>query len=1040
MKRTNILYSVSLCALLAFIGTGAQAQKKLSGKALLGSMSARHIGPATTSGRVSTIAGVNAEPTTFYVGTAGGGVWKTTSSGASFRPIFDDYSQSIGKITIDQNNPDTVWVGTGEVWVRNSVSVGTGIYKSTDGGTTWQFKGLPESERISDIIIHPKDPNTVYVGVMGHLWDANAERGVYKTTDGGDTWEKVLYLDDNTGVSDLDIDPNDPSILYAAMWSHRRYPWSFNSGMVGIKDYTPQSGLYKSTDGGANWNKIQNGLPKGTLGRMAIAVSPVNGNKVYLTVETKEKKERGLYLSNNKGSDWELVSSEAQLSVRPFYFSNLIPDPIEEDKLFKGALNISISEDGGKSFRTVSSAVHSDMHDFWIDPNNNKHILVGTDGGVYESYDGGYLFKMFMNLPVGQFYRVSIDSQEPYNVYGGLQDNGSWYAPSRKPGGIRNADWENSFGGDGFYTLPHPTDEDVVFTEYQEGNMVRVNKKTGLAKDIRPYEKEGDSKFRYNWNTPIHISPNNPERMYFASQFLFKTEDRGDSWERLSDDLTTNDKAKLNQKESGGISIDNSSAENHCTIYSVAESYQNENVIWVGTDDGNLQLSTNGGKEWTNVIGNITGLPANTWVSFIETGRFDANTVYVAFDGHRMGDKASYLYKSSDLGKTWVNLATEDIEGYALSVRQDTRNKDLIFLGTEFGLYVTIDGGSSWSRYENNVPKVGVRDMIIHPTENALVLGTHGRGIIIIDDISPLQQLGPEVLAKKLHFFDIEPTVLNDRGVSGFGGAFNGAGNFVGTNPSSAAQIKYFMNRRHTFGKMYIEIYDPSGKKIREMAAGKSAGINIVSMPTRLDKPRSAPTKNAQALFGGLFGPNLPAGMYTAKVVKGKESFETQFELKYDPEGPYSVSEREIQRKTSTLLFDLSERLAYVYYSLNGLTEKAEANAIQSKKLSKKLNAYAKEIKTYSGTIVSLEGDFYVDSGQALREKISDAFGKVVRFPGKPTDSQIKLADKLAEEMKQVDTKFKELTGSRLQSLNTQLEKADLKKMEVQSFGDFLKK
>ena len=1014
------------------------AQKKMSGKTLFGALNARQIGPATTSGRISTIAAVNDDPKIIYVGTAGGGIWKSNSAGAAFRPIFDDYTQSIGKIAIDQNNPDTVWAGTGEPWVRNSVSVGTGVYKTTDGGSSWKFMGLPESERISDIIIHPKDPNVVYVGVMGHLWDANPERGVYKTKDGGETWEQILYIDENTGVSDLDIDPDDPNVLYAAMWSFRRFPWSFNSGMVGIKGVTPNSGLYKSTDGGKSWNTIHNGLPEETLGRMAIAVSPVNGNKVYLTVEVKDKSKRGLYVSNNKGDNWEKVNGEGVMTIRPFYFSNLVPDPIDENTLYKGAVNISISEDGGKSFRTVQSSVHSDMHDFWIDPNNNQHILVGTDGGVYESYDGGYLFKMFQNLPVGQFYRVSVDSEKPYNVYGGLQDNGSWFAPSQKPGGIRNSDWQNSFGGDGFYTIPHPTDKDVVYTEYQEGNMVRYNKVTGQAKDIKPYEQPGDDKFRYNWNTPIHISPNNPERMYFASQYLFKTENRGDSWTRISDDLTTNDPAKQNQKKSGGLSIDNSSAENHCTIYAVAESNRNENIIWVGTDDGNLQVTTNGGKEWTNVITNISGLPANTWVSFIETSPHDANTVFVAFDGHRTGDKNTYIYSSSDLGKTWKNLATDEIEGYALSVRQDPVNPNIIYLGTEFGLYISLSSGSDWYRFQSNVPKVGVRDMVVHPTEDALILGTHGRGVIIIDDLSPIRQLTPEIMARKFHFFETEPTILSDRGNSGFGGAFNGAGQFVGPNPNTSAKIKYFMSRRHTFGKMYVEIYDPEGNKIREIAAGKSAGINIVTMPTRLRKPKSAPTKNALALFGGLFGPNLAAGTYTAKVIKGKQSFETTFELKYDTDAPYTIEERELQQKTAMRLFAMSERLAYVYDALSSLSGQAEERAKASKKVARKLSSFSKEINAYLGTVVALEGDFYVDSGEALREKISDVFGKVVRFPGGPTKSQILLTDQLEAQMAEVDKKFEEFTGSKLGSMNGLLEKNQLSGLNIASFDAFL--
>ncbi|MFZ4561723.1 MAG: VPS10 domain-containing protein, partial [Saprospiraceae bacterium] len=493
---------------------------------LFGNLRARQIGPATTSGRISSIDAVHRSPEIIYVGTAGGGVWKSVSGGAFFQPVFDDHVQSIGKIAIDQQHPDTVWVGTGEPWVRNSVSPGNGVYRSTNGGKAWEHLGLSTTERISDILIHPNNPNVVYVAAQGALWNAHPERGVYKTTDGGKSWNKILFIDEHTGAADLSMDPSNPDIIYAAMWSHRRYPDFFDSGLNG------KSGLYKTINGGESWDTIHNGLPKETLGRMAVAVAPSNPDLLYLSVECKSKEGKGLYLSTDKGASWEKVSSEFNTTVRPFYFSHLVVDPKNDSIVMKAGLSLIISENRGKSFRSMDGSVHSDIHAVWIDPNHPKHVLLGSDGGVYESFDRGASFKMFMNLPVAQFYHVSVDNEVPYNVYGGLQDNGSWYAPSRKPGGIGNADWKPTFGGDGFWSFPHPTNSDIVFSEYQGGNLVRFSKKTGMAKEIRPIPEPGEPKYRFNWNAPIHISPNNPNRMYFGAQFLFRSDDMGDSWVR----------------------------------------------------------------------------------------------------------------------------------------------------------------------------------------------------------------------------------------------------------------------------------------------------------------------------------------------------------------------------------------------------------------------------------------------------------------------------------------------------------------------------
>jgi photosystem II stability/assembly factor-like uncharacterized protein len=1019
-----------LCLIIIPQMDGYSQQKPLKGKALFGSLRARHIGPAVMSGRISTLDAVASKPEIMYIGTASGGLWKSNSAGASLSPIFDDYTMSIGKIRIDQQHPDTVWVGTGETWVRNSVSIGTGIYRTTNGGTTWEFKGLEKSERISSIIIDKNNPNVIYVGVLGSLWNSSEERGIYKTDNGGNTWEKIFYIDGNTGCADMDVDPENPDILYAAMWDFRRKPDFFTSG-------GPGSGLYKSIDGGQSWNKIQNGLPDETMGRMSVSVAPSNNNIVYATVEVKDKSKKGLYKSSDAGNSWERINGDFNTTVRPFYFSRMAVDPLNDSIVFKCGLDLTISKDGGSSFRTVGSNVHSDIHDVWIDPNNTKHIIIGTDGGVYESYDGGYLFKMYMNLPVSQFYHVSADMEKPFNVYGGLQDNGSWYGPSRSAGGITNQDWKMTYGGDGFYSFRHPGDKDIIYAEYQGGEIIRYNEKTGQAKSIKPYPEADQPDFRFNWNAPVHISPNNAERMYFGSQFLLKTEDRGESWVRISPDLTTNDPDRQRQKQSGGLSIDNSTAENNTTIYSISESPKDAKVIWVGTDDGYVQVTENGGDTWNNVTVNMPGIQPGTWISFIDASHHNRNVAYVTVDGHRTGDMKSYLYKTSDLGKTWEQLATEDVNGYCLSVREDLVNPELVFLGTEFGLYVSVDSGRSWSRFENNLPRVGIRDMVIHSRDHALVMASHGRGIIIIDDITPLRQIKPEITEEDLYFFNTEPTVLKDPG-SGTSW-YSGAGNFVGANPAETAKIVYYMKKRHTFGKMYLEIYDSEGNFIREAPAGKSAGINIVEIPIRSPKPKAPPTNNRMALAGSLFGPSLPAGMYKVKLIKGKNLYESQFELAYDPGSPYSTEDRKVQYEYTIKLYNMTEDLAYIYYALQEMTKQAKARAESDEKQSKKLLAFAEITENLAGSLVSLGGDFYVDEDEQIGELISQLYRYVSSYPGRPSDSQIARAEILEGKLESVREKFQILVTINLQKINDRLLKNDLQPISYLPKDDFLK-
>lgn len=1032
------IYSLFFLLFLAVLATPASAQSEgeattgiTTESRLLNGLRARKIGPAVMSGRVSTIAVHPEDPTTIYIGAAGGGVWKTVTGGTVLRPIFDDHTQSIGKIAIAPSAPNTVYVGTGEPWPRNSVSVGTGIYKSTNGGTSWQDIGLDDSERISDIIVHPEDPNTVYVAALGHLWDANEERGIFKTTDGGQTWEKILYIDENTGGSDLDFDPRDPETVYAVMWSFRRYPWSFDSGFTG------SSGVYKSTNGGKDWTPIQNGLPDETLGRMAIGVAPSNPDVIYLSVECKSLDKKGLYLSTDAGASWEKVSNDFNTTVRPFYFSNITVDPTNDSIVMKCGFQAIVSENRGQVFRTIGNSVHSDIHDIWIDPNNNKHILVATDGGIYESIDHGRTTKMWMNLPVSQFYHVSVDNATPFNVYGGLQDNGSWVGPSRRAGGIGNSDWTNVYGGDGFYAFRHPEKENIIFAEYQGGNLVRYDKNTGVAKSIAPYRQDDEEDLRYNWNSPIHLSPSNPDRMYFASQYLYRSEDMGESWERISGDLTTDDPEKQQQHLSGGLSIDNSTAENHCTVYAIAESPVAAQTIWAGTDDGNLQVTRDGGNNWNNAIPNVPGLPANTWVTFIEPSPHDAQTAYVTFDGHRTGDGTTYVYKTTNLGATWTRLSQEGTEGYALSIRQDFKQPNILYLGTEFGLYISLDDGQSWARFTNNMPKVGVRDMVIHERDNSLVMGTHGRGIILIDDLSPLQQLSTTMMEEKVAFFPPSTTLLRDPGAGG--NWFGGSGNFTAGNPSSAAQVIYFNKKRHTFSKMYFEIYK-DGEKIREIPAGKSAGINIVSMPTRMPPPKAAPTRNRSALIGSIFGPNLEAGEYEVRLIKGRDTYTSSFTLANDPSAPYSDEDRTLQRETTMQLYEMSEDLAYIYQVYEQLhTQLAEIEDLKRKPQAA-VDNLEEQIKSTMSTLVALEGDFYVDEGEQIRERISQLYMKVSQYPGKPSQSQLVEAERLKTAMDQVKVQFDQRIGSEVAAINTLLEKADRSALTWDSEETFFSK
>lgn len=1021
MKRILITLFIGVSTL-----SYAQEEIVLNGKELFGDLRARQIGPALMSGRITDLEAHPTNSRIVYAGTAGGGVWKSNDGGATFNPIFDEHPQSIGVVAVDPNDPDkVVWVGTGETWTRNSTSVGDGLYKTVDGGTNWKKVGFDNSERISSIEINPNNSNEIYVGVLGGLYKDSEERGVYKTTDGGATWNKILYNDAKTGCSDLIMDPNNPSVLYAAMWEFRRTGWSFNSGGT-------NSALYKSTDAGKTWNKIHNGFPKGNLGRFAIAVAPSNSNILYSVVESEKNEDKGLYRSDDAGKSWTHLNNDFGLVVRPFYFSRIVIDPRDPEVVVKAGLFGSISRDGGKTFRGLGQ-MHPDIHDILFDIKDSDRMYSATDGGVYRSWNGGTTFEIVSNIPVSQFYHISIDDKEPYNIYGGLQDNGSWYGPSSSPGGIEARDWNVLGFGDGFRVLKHPT-KDIVYSEMQGAeNVWRYDMVKKRTKTVQPLPVKGDPKLRFNWNAPMAISKHQPDRFYMGSQFLHKSEDMGDTWVKISPDLSTNDPKKQDQSSSGGLSVDNSGAENHTTIFTIAESPLDEKVIWVGTDDGNVQITKDGGKTWTNTVKNIPGLPANTWCYHIEASVHDKGTAYAVFEGHTTGDMKSYAYKTTDYGATWKSIISDDVYGFARNIQEDFVQPDLLYLGTEFGLYITIDGGKHWNKFTNNMPAVAVHFIELSEKTHDLVLGTHGRGVIIIDDISPLRQISQDVLQQDVHFFDSKPTVISEE--SNFGGTSTEL-EYVGPNPNRDAKIIYYLKKRHTFGKMAIDILDENGTKLIELTPGKSKGINVVTWNYLIKQPKMAKGKTLS--FGGFTSPRVPAGKYKVVMRKGKDTYNTELELINDPNSILTDQERTALHETTMKLYNMSEQLAYLVYKIDETIAKSEQVMTVNANGKKVAEPISKELNALKEKLVITTGDNYVGSAEPqLREKLSNLYSKIASGFEPPSSSEIENMTLLEEQFKEALTSF-EKTQDKMKKMNKFIEEAQIEPIIYKSYEAFL--
>jgi len=1018
MKRIIII----LCFVSFFFPVqNTEAQNLKLTSSFFGSMKAREIGPAIMSGRITSIDAWNEDARLVYVGSAGGGLWKSTNGGTTFKDVFKDEVQTIGAVAIDQNHKDTVWAGTGESWTRNSISVGNGVYKTTNGGDDWQNVGLEKTEHISKIVINLKNSDEVYVAALGDVWAPNEERGVFKTTDGGKTWDKILFVDENTGCSDLAMNPSNPDVLYAGMWDFQRKPYSFRSG-------GPGSGLYKTTNGGKDWEKVEIESAKGKLGRIAVTLSPVNPKIIYTLIESEKT---GLYRSLDSGKSWELRTTSQVVADRPFYFSLIIPDPVDTNRIYKPSFYLAVSDDGGYSFTVPyveGGNVHSDLHALWINPKNSSNMYLGTDGGLYVSYDRGSTWTHFQNLPVSQFYHVAVDNAKPYNVYGGLQDNGSWVGPSEGIDGISNSDWKSVGYGDGFTVLPDPNDDNILYWQYQGGNLMRFYKDTREIKEVKPFSDNPDEQLRFNWNTPIAFSPTNSGTLYVGSQYLYRTTNRGDSWDKISPDLTTNEPEKQKQEESGGLTIDNSTAENHCTIYTISESPKDSKIIWVGTDDGNLQVTSNDGKSWNNVTSNVPDLPENTWCAKVQASNFDKNTAYVVFDGHRNGDKLVYVFKTTDLGKTWASLATEDIETFARTITEDFVNPDLLFLGTEYGLYITIDGGKDWVRFEGEVPKVPIYEMVIQPAKNDLVIATHGRGILIIDNITPLRLLTNEVLSSELTIFPSEPyKITNPK----FAYGLSGDQEFLGSNPSSSAVITYYMKQRHIFGDMSIEIYNSEGKLIQTLPAGKSKGINTVNWHIR-KKPPKVKASSPLLAFRTAFGPTFPPGDYTIRIKEGENTYEGKITLQTDPESKHSADEMKQQYETLdksyTLLEDVSfmdKQVTDFMEKLNKVKNKIEEDEFRNEiiDLNNQLEKIHKELVSTSPNMLSGEIRF--------TEKVADIYSGIIDYSGRPTDSQIDRLNLLEGVYKTYRNEIDSILNKKIPDINSGLKNEGLEEIKV---------
>lgn len=919
---------------------------------LVKNMKPRNIGPGGMSGRVTAIDVVHKNPDIIYVGTASGGLWKSTSGGITWNPIFDnEVTASIGAVAIQQSNPSVIWVGTGEGNPRNSLNGGYGIYRSLDGGKSWKLMGLESTRHIHRVIIDPTNPNVVYVGAIGSPWGEHPERGIFKTTDGGQTWKKILFINNKTGAADLVMDPTNPNKLIAAMWEHKRDPWFFNSGGKG-------SGLYMTHDGGKTWKKIteEDGLPKGNLGRIGIAIAANKPNTIYALIESKKN---ALYKSEDGGFKWKKINDKNDIGNRPFYYSEIYVDPQNENRVYSIFTYVNVSEDGGKNFTQlmpaygVDNGIHPDHHAWWIHPNNGNFMIDGNDGGLNITKDGGKSWRFIGNLPVAQFYHINIDNEIPYNVYGGMQDNGSWKGPAYvwKAQGIRNSYWQEISFGDGFDVVPDKEDSRFGWSMSQQGFVSRYDSETGNNYSVRPTHPDPNIKLRFNWNAAINIDPFDSNTLYFGSQFVHKSTDKGLTWKLISDDLTTNDPEKLKQSESGGLTMDATGAENHCTILVIEPSPIEKDMLWIGTDDGRVHVTQNGGQSYTDISKNIKGLPAGSWIAQIKASNKNKGEALLIANDYRRFNYTPYAYRTKNYGKTWERIVDEnDVKSYTLSIVEDIEEPNLMFLGTDDGLYISLDAGEKWIKWTKGFPTVSVKDLVIHPREHDLIIGTFGRAAWVLDDIRPLRAIAKnkDLLHSKLILFS-PPTAYQAAYQQPTGSRFGADALYNGENRNRGAQLSYYITIKEKendsskndeknetkikWDSLTMKIYD-GDRLIRTLKqkAPKKSGVHKWTWYMDEKGPdRASRTISENKVENG--GVQVKPGTYKVVMHFGDQSSEAMITVKSDPR--LNKSERATNEVYSTLK-DIEQ--------LSQLMADAVKQLAESKNISKKYQSSLKEL------------------------------------------------------------------------------------------------
>ena len=964
----NRVSSVLRIALVAAAFCGVLAVAAFAGPAdqpnptdKLKNLEFREIGPATMGGRIDDFAVVESNPNIVFVGVASGGVWKTTNNGTTWEPVFDKEGVStIGDIAIAPSDPSVVWVGTGEPNNRQSSSWGDGAYKSLDAGKTWQKMGLAATHHIGRIVIHPKNPEVIYVAALGHLWGRNEERGVYKTRDGGKTWAQVLKINEDTGVSDIAMDPESPDTLYAAAYERRRTPYGFNGGGA-------DGAIYKTTDGGATWKKLTKGLPYengGDTGRIGLDVYRKDPNIVYALVQHEKG---GIFRTEDKGETWKKMSDT---NPRPSYYSQVRVDPNNDLRIWVLGASMYYSEDGGKTFSTQRvKSIHGDFHAMWIDPKDSNHIITGSDGGIHWSYDNGKTWDFINTIAIGQFYELGLDNQKPYNICGGLQDNGSWCGPSNSLSrdGITNEDWQVIHGGDGFYAAIDNTEPWIVYTESQDGYIDRRDLRTGQQRSIRPEAKPGEPHFRFQWNSPVAVSVHDHNTVYYAGNYLFKSTDRGDTWTKLGGDLTTG--VDRNKLQIFGKTPDKNTLSRHDgvqeypTITTLSESPLTPNVLWAGTDDGNLQVTRDAGKTWKNVASRAPGVPKGTYVSRVVASKYAEGTAFASFDGHRSDDYSVYIFLTTDYGENWkaIRSGIPDSAGSVHVVREHPRNQNLLFAGTEFGLWVSWDRGANWTAFKNNFPTVPVDDIEIQARENDLVLATHGRSIWIFDDLTPVEKMDAGVAGSDITFFAPRPATtwhMRNRRWSA------GQKMFTGKNPLYGAILNYYLKEAippeapktdkddkdksaadeeakaagtaKKEGKVKISVFNKDGNLVREFDGPGTAGVNRTNWDLRWNSPAEPTAEQLEAQAAGYgFGPRGPfvePGEYTLKIKAGAKSAEQKVSVDDDSRVTISGADRAARRAAIELVYTMAKTTDKDRRTIGGIKEALKSAREQWKK------------------------------------------------------------------------------------------------------------